>query len=110
MLPAGQLTDASYGAVDTAQPRAIALTPDHAFMIGRRNLATVLDECAVGIEQELRVIDRAAIALVDADGDDHAGLLGGLADSPGSVGWVDKNSIPHSLVLADARKENVFRR
>ena len=85
VLPAGQLTDAPHGAVHTAQTGAIALPPDHAFMIGRGYLAAVLDARAVSIEQELRVIDRAAIALVDAAGDDHASLLGGFGDRAGSL-------------------------
>jgi hypothetical protein len=80
MLPARQLTDASDGAVDSFQPRTIALTPDHAFVVGRRNLATALDQGAVSIEQQLRIVERAAVALVDADGRHYACLPAGIAD------------------------------
>jgi hypothetical protein len=59
----------------------------------------VLDERAVGIEQELRIIDRAAIALVDADGDDHASLLGGFGDHAGRVGRYGHRLIEQFVVL-----------
>lgn len=59
----------------------------------------MLDERAVGIKQQLRVIDRAAIALVDADGDDHASLLGGLADGPGGVRRYGHRLIEQFVVL-----------
>ena len=76
MLPACQLADAADRAVDGPQPGAIALPPDHAFMVGRGDLAATLDQGAVGVEQQLRVVERAAVALVDADGHHHPGLPG----------------------------------
>ncbi|MNQ86726.1 hypothetical protein D3C85_1019260 [compost metagenome] len=45
----------------------------------------MLDQGAVGIEQQLRVVQRAAIAFVDADGHDHAGLFGGGTDGISGV-------------------------
>ena len=83
MLPARQLADAPDGAVDGTQPGTVALAPDHAFVVGRRNLAAALNQSAVSIEQQLRVVERAAIALVDADGHHHSGLLAGFADGVG---------------------------
>lgn len=79
MLPARQLTDAPDRAVDSSQPGTVALAPDYAFMVGRGNLAATLNQCAIGIEQQLCVTDRATIALVDAKGHDHRGLLAGVA-------------------------------
>ncbi|MNY17867.1 hypothetical protein D3C86_1512120 [compost metagenome] len=83
MLPAGQLPDAPYRAVDGPQAGAVAHAPDHALVVGRGNLAATLDQRAVGIEQQLRVVQRAAIAFVDADGHDHARLPGRSADGIG---------------------------
>ena len=80
MLPACQLTDAPDCAVDSSQPGTVALPPDHALMVGRGNLAATLNQGAVGIEQQLRVVERATIALVDADGHHHPGLLAGFTD------------------------------
>ena len=45
----------------------------------------MLDQGAVGIEQELRVVERASVALVDADGRHQARLFAGLADGLGDV-------------------------
>ena len=42
--------------------------------------APTLDKCAVRIEQQLGIVERSAIALVDADGHHHARLLARLAD------------------------------
>src|SRR6185437_12473354 len=67
MLPARQLANASDGAVDRTQPGTVAPAPDHALMIGRSDFSPTLDQGAVSIEQQLCVIERAAIALVDAD-------------------------------------------
>jgi hypothetical protein len=41
----------------------------------RRDLAAPLKQCAVGVEQQLRVVQGVAVALVDADGHDHARLF-----------------------------------
>src|SRR5438128_1664200 len=49
-------------------------------MIGRRELAAALDQRTVGVEEKLRIVDRTAVTLVDADRDDHLRLLRGLAD------------------------------
>ncbi|MNY60130.1 hypothetical protein D3C86_1966440 [compost metagenome] len=43
----------------------------------------MLDQRAVGIEQQLRVVQGAAISFVDPDGDHHAGLSGGGTDGFG---------------------------
>ncbi len=39
------------------------------------SFAPALDQRPIGIEQQLGIIERAAIALVDADGDDHTACL-----------------------------------
>jgi hypothetical protein len=87
MLPAYQLTDAPDCAVDSSQSGTVALPPDHAFMVGRGNLATTLNQCAVSIEQQLRVKECATIAFVDANGYYHPGLPGGFADGMGGDRW-----------------------
>jgi hypothetical protein len=51
--------------------------------VGRTDLAAALDQRTVGIEQELRIIERATVALVDANGHDHAGLPAGVTDRQG---------------------------
>jgi hypothetical protein len=49
-------------------------------MVSRGNLAATLNQSAVGIEQQLCVVERATIALVDANGHHHPGLLASFAD------------------------------
>ena len=72
VLPAGERADAADGGVDDAEPAAVALAPDHALVEGGRDLAPLEDELAVGVEDELRIVERAVIALVDAEHDDDA--------------------------------------
>ena len=72
MLPAGQRADAPGRGIHHLQPGAIALAPDHALMEGRRELAALQLERAVGIENQLGVVERAVVALIDAQHDDHA--------------------------------------
>jgi hypothetical protein len=86
VLPARELADASGGAVHGTQPRGVALTPDDLLVVGGRELAAVLDQRAVRVEQQLRVVDGAAVSLVDTDRDDHLVLPGGLADGVGLLG------------------------
>lgn len=80
MLPASKLSDAADGAIDGTQPRAVTLAPDHALMLGGRDLAASLDQFAIGIEQKLRVVNGSAVALVDTDRDDNSGLSGSFGD------------------------------
>jgi hypothetical protein len=42
-------------------------------VIGRRGLASTLNQGAVGVEQQLRVVQRTTVSLVHPDGDHHAG-------------------------------------
>jgi len=49
MLPARERADAPDRAVDGAQPRAVALPPDQALVVGRGDLAAMLEQTAVGI-------------------------------------------------------------
>ncbi len=69
MFPAGQRTDAPDGGVDHLQAGAIALTPDHALVKGRRDLAALQNQRAIGVEDQLGVVERAVVALVDAEHD-----------------------------------------
>src|SRR5678809_1038508 len=80
MLPACQLTNAADMAFDGAQARAVSLAPDHALVIGGRDLAAPLDQGAVGIEQKLGVVQASAVTLVHADGYDDSRLLSRFAD------------------------------
>ena len=45
------------------------MTPDHAFVIRGRDLSTRLDEPPIRIEDQLSVVERAVVPLVDADRD-----------------------------------------
>jgi hypothetical protein len=67
VLPACQLTDASDGTVDSTQSGTVPLSSNHAFVESRCNLAAPLNQCSVCIEQQLRVVDRASVALIDAN-------------------------------------------
>src|SRR4051794_26318040 len=73
--------------MDSSQSGTVALPPDHAFMVGRGNLAATLNQRAVSIEQQLRVKECAAITFVDANGHYHPGLSGGFADGMGGDRW-----------------------
>jgi hypothetical protein len=61
------LADAPRLTVDGVQPRAIALSPHHALVKRRRDLAARLNQRTVRVEEQLGVVQGAAIALVDAD-------------------------------------------
>src|SRR6478609_8392949 len=80
MLPACQLADPADRAVYRAQPGAIALAPNHAFMESGTDLAATLDQGAVCVEQQLRVVERTSVALVDAYRHHHPGLPRSLSD------------------------------
>ena len=99
VLPAGELSNPSNRAIDGAQARAVTLAPDHALMIGRRDLAAALDQRAVRIEQKLRIVDRATVALIDTDRDDHARVLRGFADRAGLGGWDGDRLFQQALML-----------
>ncbi len=71
VLPASQLPDAAHGGVGRAEPVALALPPDHALVIRGRDLPAALHQGAVGVEEELRIVEGAVIALVDAERDHH---------------------------------------
>ena len=74
MLPARQLANAADLAVNGAQTGAVALAPDHALVIGGRDLAAALNQGAVGIKEQLGVVQGSAVTLVDADGHDNSRL------------------------------------
>ena len=83
VLKTGQLADAANLAVDRAQARPVTLPPNHALVVGRRYLAATLDQGAIGVEQQLRVVETAAVTLIDADGYHDARLSGGLPERIG---------------------------
>src|SRR5690349_8942573 len=87
VFPARQLSDPAHCAVDGTQARPIALSPDHPFVVCRADLSTALYQGAVGIEEQLGIVEGAAVALVDADGHYNAGLLGGFGDGAGGFRW-----------------------
>src|SRR5262245_39575178 len=80
MLPTRQLAYATDSTIDSYESAAVALAPHHPFVEGGRDLAPTLDQCAVRVEKQLRVVHGATVAFVDPDGDDHASAAGGLAD------------------------------
>ena len=83
MLPARQLTNAADSAVNGAQAGPVALAPDHALVVGRRDFAAPLDQRAVGIEEKLGVVERSTVTFVDADGHNNSRLFAGVADGIG---------------------------
>jgi hypothetical protein len=52
-------------------------------VIRRRDLAAPLDQRTIGIEEQLRVVHRFAVTLVDADGYHDPRLLARVADCVG---------------------------
>ncbi len=74
MFPAGERADAADRGVDDLEARAVALAPDHAFVKRRGDLAALQHHRAIGIEDQLRIVERAAVALVDTEDHDHAVL------------------------------------
>ncbi len=87
VLPAGQLTDTTYRAVDGSQSAAVTLSPNHPFVIGGGDLATTLDQFSVGIEKQLTVEQRAAVTFVHADGNHHAGAPRGFPEGVRRRRW-----------------------
>ena len=75
MLPARQLPDAANLAVHGAQAGTVTLAPDRALVISGRDRAAPLNQGAVGIEEEMGVVQGSAITLVDPDRYDNARLL-----------------------------------
>lgn len=82
MLPACRGTHATDGSVDNLQAGAIALAPDHPFVIGRRDLATLEFQAAIRVEDQLSVIERAVVALIDAKDDNRIAFARGVRDGP----------------------------
>ena len=71
--------------VGGAQPRAIALPPDHALVVGGGDFAAMLDQRAVSVEQQLGVIKRATITLVDADAGHDTGFAARCTYLPSDI-------------------------
>jgi|LNAP01.1.fsa_nt_gb hypothetical protein len=64
-----------------------------------RDFSPVLDQSSVGVKQQLRVVDCAAIALVDADAGDDLGLAASMADLPGYIAWHSDGFFKQQQVL-----------
>src|SRR5262249_38248714 len=78
MFPAGERSDMPDGSVHNAEARAIALPPDHPLMKRRSDLATLERQPPVRVEDQLRIVERSVVALVDAEHDhDVASLCDG---------------------------------
>src|ERR1700712_5075150 len=72
VLPASERADLGERSVDDLEAAGVALAPDHALVKGRRELATLEQDAAIFAEDDLRVVERAMIALVDAEHHDDA--------------------------------------
>ena len=69
--------------LDRREALAVAEAPDHPLVIRRHQLAMPQRKLAVGREDEQRVVERSAAALVDADGEDDPVLARDRADPLG---------------------------
>ena len=87
VLPAGQRADAADRAVDDLEAGGIPLTPDHPLMECWRDLSPLEDQCPIRIENELRIVERAMIPLVDAERDDDAVFARGCCHCVGRSIW-----------------------
>ncbi len=76
VLPAGERPDAPDRGLDHREARAVALPPDHALMERGCDLAALEHEPAVGVEHQLRVVERSVVALIDAEHDHDAVAFG----------------------------------
>ena len=68
---------------DDLEAGAVALAPDHALVEGGRDLAAGEFQRAVGVEDDLGVVERAVVAFVHAEDDDHVVTPCGGADGVG---------------------------
>ncbi len=69
-------------------------------MEGRRDLAPLENEGAIRIEDELRVVERAMIPLVDAKRDDDAMFAGGCRHRVGRSTWNRNRFLVEPQMLA----------
>ena len=83
VLPTRQLSNPSDLAFHRARARAIALSPNHALVVGGRDLASPLKQGAVGIEEKLRVVQSSLIPFINADRDNDSPLPASVADCVG---------------------------
>ena len=84
MCPTGKSTDASRRAVHGAKAAAVALAPDHPFVIGGSDLAPLEDERSICVKDELRVVKAAPVALIHAYDQHHAMPCGCFRELPGN--------------------------
>jgi hypothetical protein len=83
VLPAGERSDAAGRGLDDREARAVALAPDHPLMKRWCDLAALENQPTVGIENQLRIVERSVVALVDAERDHDAETLGQRRDRLG---------------------------
>jgi hypothetical protein len=103
VLPAGQCTDATDRRLHDLQARAVPLAPNHALVERRCDLAPLEQERAIRIEHELGIVERAVIALVDAEHHDHAMTPGRLRDGLGDGTGHDDGVVVELNVLGPAQ-------
>ena len=83
VFPAGQRADAADSGVHDLQAGTVALAPDHALMEGGGDFPAGEFQRAVGVEHHLGVVERAVVAFVDAEHDNHVVAAGRGGDCVG---------------------------
>ncbi len=72
VFPAGERAHLADPCVHHLEAGGIALAPHHSLVEGGRELAALEHQRAVGVEDQLRVVERTEVALVDAEHHHHA--------------------------------------
>ena len=103
MFPASQRANPPDRGVDHLETGAIALTPDHALMKCRCDLAALQNQRAVGVEDQLRVVERAVVTLIDAEHDHDVVFAGRGGHRLGDRAGNDDRVVIEVNVLGAAR-------
>jgi hypothetical protein len=88
VFPTSQHTDSPDCSVHSSNSAAVALSPDHTFVIGWGNFATPQKKRTIRIENQLRVIEGSAVSLVNTYGKNHPRRL---CRPPQSRGYGTRN-------------------
>src|SRR5206468_1249419 len=75
VLPADEAAETAEAGVDGLEAVAVAESPDHPLVIRRHELAMANRYFTVRSKEEQRVVQRAPVQLVDADGEHEPVLL-----------------------------------
>ena len=81
VLPAGQGSDAADGRGHHLESGTIALAPHHPLVIGGGDLAAFEHHLAIGIDQQLGVVEAAAVTFVDPQQHVHPVSTSGVGDA-----------------------------